>query len=305
MTKYAPIVLFVYNRLFHTHQTVTALQNNELAEDSELFIFSDGPKSESDAAKVMEIRKYLKTITGFKKLSITERKNNIGLAQSIVSGVTEIVDRFGTVIVLEDDLVTSPFFLRYMNDALEFYHNEGSVMHVSAGTYPVGDCCRDDTYFLRVPLCWGWGTWKRAWDMFDKKIEIMQQFNSRMISRFNFDGTNPFWAQLELNCDGQLNTWFVFWYATVFLNEALALFPKRVLVKNIGFDGTGVHCGDTHNFDVELSPDPIKVSYIPLRESDEAFYQYKQCFRRLYPQGSLLNRLICELKRLMSMKFLG
>lgn len=299
----APVALFVYNRPWHTRETITSLQNNELAADTELYIFSDGPKTEADRISVEEVRRYLRTITGFRMVTYIEREKNLGLAESIIAGVTDIVNKYGRIIVLEDDLVTSPFFLRYMNDALEYYRHEGSVMHVSAGTYPVGDYCGDDdTYFLRIPLCWGWGTWKRAWDKFERNVDIMQQFNDRMVSRFNFDGTNPFWAQLELNRDGRLNTWFVFWYAAVFLNEALALFPKRVLVKNIGFDGTGVHCGDTHNFDVELCPDSVTVSYTPLRESDKAVYQYKQCFLRLYPLGkpALLSRLIGHLKRLVS-----
>jgi GT2 family glycosyltransferase len=277
----APIVLFVYNRPFHTRQTVTAIQNNELAEDSELFIFSDGSKSESDLEQVQDVREYLQTIKGFKNLTIIERKTNIGLAQSIISGVTEIVNRFGKVIVLEDDLITSPFFLRYMNDALDFYQNEGEVMHISGGAYPIGDFCRDDTYFLRIPLCWGWGTWKRAWDKFDNKIEIMQQFNSLMISRFNFDGTYSYWDQLELNRDGLRNTWFVFWYARVFLSNALALFPKRALVSNIGHDGTGVHCGKSSVYSVQLSPEPIQIQYIPVEESREAFDRHKKYFRSI------------------------
>jgi hypothetical protein len=301
----APIVLFVYNRPFHTQQTVTAIQNNELAEDSELFIFSDGSKSESDLEQVQDVREYLQTIKGFKNLTITERKTNIGLAQSIISGVTEIVNRFGKVIVLEDDLITSPFFLRYMNDALDFYHDERRVMHVSAGTYPIGDFCKDDTYFLRVSLCWGWGTWKRAWDKFDRQIDVMQQFNSRMILRFDFDGTYNYWEQLELNRTGKFNTWFVFWYANVFLNNALVLFPARSLVRNIGHDGSGVHSGKTDVYDVKLSSVPIKVSAIPLQESREAFYRHKQYFRSIHPRfySSMLSNATGLVKKLI--KFSG
>ncbi len=303
-TMKAPIVLFVYNRPFHTCQTVTGLQNNDLAKDSELFIFSDGPKSESDRAKVQEVRDYVKTIRGFKNLTITERINNIGLAQSIISGVTEIVNKFGKVIVLEDDLVTSPFFLRYMNDALEFYDNEKKIMHVSGGTYPIGDFSTDYTYFLRIPLCWDWGTWKRAWDDFDNKIEIMQQFNSQMISKVNFDNTYPYWEQLELNRTGKIQTWFVFWYVKVFLTDGLALFPRRSLVKNIGNDGSGVHCGKTDVYDVTLSSVPIKVFAIPLQESRKAFYQHKKYFRSIHPRpyGPVLYRAIGLVKKLI--KFL-
>jgi GT2 family glycosyltransferase len=279
----SPIALFVYNRPRHTERTLEALRKNEAASESELFIFSDGPMNENVIKDVEDVRDIIRGITGFKNVAITERQENYGLARSIVEGVTEIVDSFGKVIVMEDDLVTSPFFLRYMNDALDLYHDERRVMHVSAGTYPIGDFCTDDTYFLRIPLCWGWGTWKRAWDKFDKKIEIMQQFNSRMISGFNFDGTYTYWEQLELNRTGKLNTWFVFWYAKVFLNNALVLFPNRSLVRNIGHDGSGVHCGISNVYDVELSSVPIKVSSIPIQESREAFYRHKQYFRSIYP----------------------
>lgn len=299
----APIILFVYNRPVHTRQTVEALQNNELAAESELFIFSDGSKSECDLKQVQDVREYLRTIKGFKNLTITERESNFGLAKSIIEGVTEIVDRFGMAIVLEDDLITAPFFLRYMNDALSFYHDEPRVMHVSGGTYPIHDFGTDDTYFLRIPLCWGWGTWKRAWDKFDNKIELMQQFNSRMISRFDFDGTYAYWAQLELNRTGKLNTWFIFWYAIVFLNTALVLFPKKPLVKNIGHDGSGMHSGKTDMYDVKLSSVPIKVSIIPLQESREAFYRHKQYFRSIYPKfySHMLSSVIRLAKKLINL----
>lgn len=297
----APIALFVYNRPRHTERTLEALRKNEAASESELFIFSDGPKNENVLKDVEDVRDIIRGITGFKNVVITERQENYGLARSIVEGVTEIVDRFGKVIVMEDDLVTSPFFLRYMNDALDLYHDERRVMHVSAGTYPIGDFCTEDTYFLRIPLCWGWGTWKRAWDKFDKKIEIMQQFNSRMISGFNFDGTYTYWEQLELNRTGKINTWFVFWYANVFLNNALVLFPNRSLVKNIGHDGSGEHCGKSNVYDVELSSVPIKVFSIPIQESREAFYRHKQYFLSIYPGRylSMLYNIIRTVKKFM------
>lgn len=284
MNSLAPIALFVYKRLWHTRQTVDALRKNDLAVESCLFIFSDGPRKDFDRAAVAEVREYIKTVSGFKKVIIIERENNQGLAQSIISGVTQLTDEYGRVIVLEDDLVTSPFFLRYMNDALELYRNVDRVLHVSGSTYPVGDFCSDDSYLLRVPLCWGWGTWKRAWNLFEKNIEIMNNFDKRMIARFDFDGTHPFWLQLELNRSGRIDTWFVFWYARVFLSDALALFPRQSLVKNIGYDGTGVHCGKSKDYDVELSAVPIRVLPVPLKESQEAVNRHKQYFRSIRPK---------------------
>ena len=137
MTFSAPIALFVFNRPWHTRQTVEALRNNEGASESELFVFCDGPRTERDDLPVDEVRQYVRTITGFKKITVVERDNNLGLARSIVSGVTEIVNTFGCIIVIEDDSVTSRFFLKFMNEALLQYKNAQRVMHVSGYMYPV------------------------------------------------------------------------------------------------------------------------------------------------------------------------
>src|SRR3989339_698479 len=133
----SPIVLFVYNRLEHTRKTIEALQKNELAKDSELFLYSDGPKNEENIKKVNEVRKYINSIDGFKKVKIVEREINFGLARSIIAGVTDIVNKYGKIIVLEDDIVTSPYFLTFMNDALCLYENEEKVMHISGYFFPV------------------------------------------------------------------------------------------------------------------------------------------------------------------------
>ena len=275
----SPIALFVFNRPRHTRLTVEALCHNELAAESDLFVFSDGPRSDNDFKAVQEVRDYIRSITGFHQVTIIERHRNLGLAQSIILGVTEIVNRYGRIVVFEDDLVTSRFFLKFMNDAFSVYENESKVMHISGGTYPIDDFSATDTYFLRIPLCWGWGTWKRAWDSFNKNIDIMKKFDNRMIAKFNFDGTYPFWEQLELNKNGQLRTWFVFLYATIFLHEALALFPSKSLVNNIGHDGSGVHCDKSDAYDVELSQYPINVMPIALEESRESFIRHKKYFR--------------------------
>jgi len=162
----APIVLFVYNRPWHMRQTIEALQKNELAEVSELFIFSDGPKSEADKEKVLEVREYIKTIPGFKSVTLIKRERNIGLAQSIITGVTDVINRYGRIIVLEDDMVTSPYFLKFMNEALEFYKDAEKVVCVHGYIYPI-EAKLPETFFLRGADCWGWATWKRGWDLFD------------------------------------------------------------------------------------------------------------------------------------------
>ena len=187
----APIVLFVYNRPWHTKQTIEALQKNELAKDSELFIYSDAPKNKEAEKQVKEVRDYIKTISGFKKVTIIEREKNYGLAKNIIEGVTEIVNKYGKVIVLEDDLITSPYFLRFMNEALNFYENEEKVWHISGWNYPIDTNGLGDAFLWRLMNCWGWATWANRWKYYEKDVDkLIASFTKRDIKRFNL-GQSP------------------------------------------------------------------------------------------------------------------
>jgi len=299
IADFAPVALFVYNRPEHTRQTVEALVRNPEAASTPLYVFSDAPRTPEAEPAVAAVRDYLHRIEGFRHVEIVERDSNYGLARSIIDGVTRLCKEFGRVIVLEDDLVTSPYFLRYMNDALELYKEDERVMHVSGSAYPVGKFEWDqDTYFLRVPLCWGWGTWRRAWDTFEKDLSVMQKFDAAMIRSFDFDRTYKYWKQLEFNQAGKLNTWFVFWYAQMFLRNGLSLFPIASLVRNIGHDGSGVHCDANNLYDMELSSKPLTVKPIFIEESRQAFEAHKKYFKRISP--SIANRIFRRVRRLMS-----
>jgi hypothetical protein len=286
---FAPIALFVYNRPAHTRQTVEALQKNDLSGDSDFFIFSDAPQSHLQIEAVSEVREYIRQIDGFKSVTILERETNFGLARSIIEGVTKLCEEYGRVIVLEDDLVISPHLLRFMNDALDMYEAEDQVMHISGATYPI-EAMDDETFFLRVPLCWGWGTWDRAWRHFNKANDVMSKFDYQMRRDFSFNGSYHSWRQLESNKRGLINTWFVYWYATLFIRGGLALFPGRSLVKNIGMDGSGVHCGVDTVYDVEPSVTAIELVPIPIRESMNAVIRHENYFRKIYPQSPLYIR---------------
>lgn len=283
----APIALFVYNRPAHTHQTVEALKRNDLSRESDLVIFSDAPNSAEQIEAVRKVREYIRQIDHFKSVTIIERETNFGLARSIIDGVTSLCEEHGRVIVLEDDIVTSPHFLRFMNDALDMYEHEDQVLHVSGATYPIKSM-DDETFFLRVPLCWGWATWGRAWRCFRKHSDVTLRFDKKMRKDFDFDDSYHFWGQLEANANGLINTWFVYWYATLFLRKGLALFPGRSLVKNIGMDGTGVHCGVSNFYDMEPSATPIQIAHIPLSESKEAVVRHERYFRSQDSQSSPL-----------------
>lgn len=160
---YSPVIIFVYNRLNHTKQTIEALAQNKLAAETDIIIYSDGPKTAIVETKVDELRKYLKKITGFKSITINERKENLGLAKSIVAGVSEVISQHGKVIVLEDDIVTSPFFLTFMNKALDHFENVERVWHISGWNYPIDSSDLDDVFFWRAMNCWGWATWADRW----------------------------------------------------------------------------------------------------------------------------------------------
>ena len=183
MTKYAPILLFVYNRPEHLKQTMETLQNNTLAAESELYIYSDAARKDTDEAAVAEVRNYIHKITGFKSITLIEREKNWGLARNIIDGVTTQVNRFGRVIVMEDDLITAPYFLQFMNDALETYKDEPRVGHIQACDF-TNDPSLPDTFLIKFTGSWGWATWDRAWKYFNPDgKELLRQLEERNLTR--------------------------------------------------------------------------------------------------------------------------
>ena len=293
----APIVLFVYDRPNHTMRTLEALRNNFNADRSNLYIYSDAAKDELSLKKVEEVRAYIKNFKGFKKIEINERPKNFGLAASITSGVTEILDEFGKIIVLEDDLVTSPYFLNFMNKALDYHIDHKNVWHISGWNYPIHDAIQQDYFFTHVMNCWGWGTWKDRWQNFniDKKQDIYT-WDKAKIREFDLDNSGIFWSQIIANKNNKINTWAVFWYATIFANKALCLNPSQSFVKNIGFDGSGVNCGEESNqVDIELSQKDIEFSN-NIFKNEIAINEIKKFY--LKNKKSLFTRVYSRLEQL-------
>jgi Glycosyl transferase family 2 len=267
---YAPIALFVYNRPAHTRRTVAALQKNTLAKDSDLFVFSDAPKSIEAGAAVRQVRDYIAAIDGFKSVTVLARSENLGLARSIAKGVTQLIEERGRVIVLEDDLVTSPHFLEYMNAALDRYEGEDRVMQIAGYMYPATPKISEDALFLPFISSWGWATWRRAWAHFawrDQDFAAVLD-DPATTKRFDLDGHYKFSKSLRAQQQGKVDSWAIHWYLSVFLQRGLALFPKKTLVHNLGFDGTGVNCFvskiDQDDLDLEFRvtqfPELIDVS---------------------------------------------
>lgn len=245
MENLAPVVLFVYNRVEHTKRTVEALKKNDLAEQSELFIYSDAAKKEEDAEKVHSVREYIRQIDGFKKINIVEREFNYGLAKSIVGGVTDVISKYGKVIVLEDDLVTNSGFLTYMNEGLEKYQNISQVYSISGYSYLGKEIANVDTYFLKLSSSWSWATWKDRWRQYDLSCKGWERLKKdrRLRKNFDYDYSYPFYSLLNRQMtDSKTNSWAIKWYWTVFMNGGLTLYPSIPLVKNDGFDGSGEHC---------------------------------------------------------------
>lgn len=278
--RLAPILLFAYNRPAHTRRLVESLCRNAEARQSRLIVYSDAPRNDAARPAVQEVRRYLRTICGFRQVEIVERAENWGLARSIIAGVTEQVNRYGRVIVLEDDLVLSPYFLRFMNDALEAYRDEPRVGHIQACDF-TGDPALPPTFLIRWTGSWGWATWQRAWRLFnpDGRALLDELQRRGLTRRFDFDGTYRYTRMLRRQVEGKNNSWAIRWNASLFLAGVLSLNVGRSLVLNDGFDGSGTHCGGGNLYRSTLWTEPLPVVPITPVEEDE---NARRCFERYY-----------------------
>jgi len=297
----APIVLFVYNRLDHTKQTIEALQKNELANQSKLIIYCDNAKNEDAQKNVDEVQSYLDSIVGFKKITVIKREKNWGLANSIIDGVTTIVNQYGRIIVLEDDMVVSPYFLEYMNEALEQFVDDDRVISVHGYVYPV-KIELPEAFFLTGADCWGWATWRRGWALFNSEGQYLldELVRRHLIQEFDYNGAYPFLNMLKEQIKGENDSWAIRWYASAFLTNKLTLYPGRSLVNNIGNDGSGTHCGDSDSMDAKLSETKINLNNIAVEPSQTGREAFEIFLRQ--SQKNLLHRLLGKTWRLLSKK---
>ena len=293
---YTPVLLFTYNRLAHTRRCVEALLKNPLATESELFIYSDGAKDDTQQAAVNEVRYYIHNIRGFKQITIIQRDENWGLARNIIDGVTTQVNRYGKVIVLEDDLVVAPYFLQFMNDALETYKDEPKVGHIQACDF-TQDPTLPDTFLIKWTGSWGWSTWDRAWKHFNPNgQELLQELEERKLTyTFDFNGKYGYTRMLRRQITGKNNSWAIRWNASLFLKGILSLNVGRSLVQNEGFDGSGTHCGGGGLYASTLHLDRLPVTPIsPIEENIKA----RQAYIRYYAHtNSFWAKAIRRIKR--------
>ena len=283
VSNLAPIILFVYNRPDHASRVLDALSLNPEAINSDLYIFCDGQKENASVEIIERInltRKVVKSENRFGKKTIIERDSNFGLAQSIIDGVTAIVNQFDKVIVLEDDILPSIGFLKYMNEALEMYKSDENVGCIHAWNYTLNNSeYQESTFFLKGGDCWGWATWKRSWKYFNPNGSALLTSirKSNIEYEFNRRDTQPFYVMLQEQIEGKNDSWAIRWYASLFIKNIYCLHPTKSIVENIGFDNSGTHCG-------YMEMNQTKTEYIELKKIDinESEWFFKAYIKALH-----------------------
>lgn len=296
----SPIVLFTYNRPQHTMQTIESLKKNSLSLDSELFIYSDGPRNTNESrSAVAEVRKYLNGVEGFRKITILKSKTNLGLAKSVAKGVSEVVNKYGRVVVLEDDLITHPSFLNYMNNALERYQNDEKVMQISGHMFDVDIEAETDAIFLPFISSWGWATWRRAWNHFDLNSSVPKILvkDNAIRYRFNLDGAYDYFRMLEAQMKGRIDSWAIIWYLNVFFESGIVLYPVKSFIQNIGFDGSGSHCGNSFPTNIKFNNNREEI-YHHILFPDVSINQ--EAYKKIKIHLSSNQKIVEKLKKILS-----
>jgi acetyltransferase-like isoleucine patch superfamily enzyme len=274
----APIVLFVYNRPELTLQTLRALKEAELSQQSTLYIFSDGPKENSDPAsleKIISVREIIQQEQWCKEVIIRESEQNKGLANSVISGVTEVVSKHERVIVLEDDIIVSHGFLTYMNEALEMYAHEDHVFQISG--YNLSDISKpkNSSYFLPITTSWGWATWATKWKFFqanpEHAISRLQDLNLK--KEFNVNGTSVYSDMLYLQLTSKsIDSWAIRWWWSVFENKGLVLYPDQSLITNTGFGPDSTHTKKKPTIQANFDPSYFITNFPRIIAADQIKY---------------------------------
>jgi hypothetical protein len=290
----SPIAIFVYKRPEHTRHMINSLHQNPESHEADITVYCDGPRSSEDLPDIVATREIVHELLPAAR--VVERENNMGLANSVISGVSEQCQKFGRVIVLEDDLILSPSAISYLNKGLERYADTEKVMHISAYMFPVKGTL-PPSFFYREATCWGWATWERAWKNFQSDAQIILEYIQKNRLTYQFDVNNSmfFLSMLRKQMKGEIDSWAIRWYGSMLMHRGLSLHPASSLVQNHGFDGSGVHCNITDFFDVTLTdeipefPDEI----IECREAVSAMMHYRE---KMHKSGVLgkLERMVSD-----------
>ncbi|MCL7988556.1 glycosyltransferase [Sphingobacterium sp. lm-10] len=290
MEQLSPIILFAYNRPEHTQRALEALELNDGAADSILYVFADGAKNVGAEKAVQQVRDVIKREWAFKAVHVTERDRNWGLANNVMDGVGQVMKEHGRAIVLEDDVLFARHTLQYFNEALIRYEKEEQVMHIGGFMYELDRSSLEETFVTRYVASQAWATWSRAWRYFEPNIDqIIAQFNEDKIAAFTFDHTMNFWRTILQQQKGEVDSWAVRWYASVFLKDGLAIEPSQSLIENIGHDGSGVHSGINTMFETSIRSTPITYFPTDLVENPAGYAALRYFFK--HRKGNLLQRL--------------
>lgn len=298
----APVALFAYMRPDHLAATVSSLAANPGADKTHVTVFCDAAKKPEHQSGVNAVRRFVSTIQGFASVTVVEREHNFGLAASIIDGVTRVVNEFGRVIVLEDDLIVSPYFLTHMNESLDRFADDERVISIHGYVYPVQQTL-PEAFFLRGADCWGWATWRRGWALFNPDGQaLLDELKRRnLINEFDFNGAYGYSQMLESQIKGTNDSWAIRWYASAFLADKLTLYPGRSLVHNIGNDGSGTHSGSNSTYDAALSTTPINLAGVEVKPSKLGFTAFERFFRQ--SKYNLYSRVGNRLKQALNRVF--
>jgi len=296
--KLAPIALFTFKRLDTLKLTVEALQKNMLASESDLIIFSDAAKKDVDIAKVTEVRAYIKTITGFNTITVHESPQNKGLANSIIDGVSHILENHETLIVLEDDLLSSPNFLDFMNQALSFYKEDSKVISISGYTLALPSLKKysKDYYYGCRASSWGWGIWANRWKNIDWNNEYYNNIltDKKIRQKLNRGGSDMS-NMLKKQLNGKIDSWAIRFCYHQSVNDMITVFPTNSKIISIGFGESATHTTGTKRFITNLDTSlKRKFCFNSFKKMDD------QLVKEFSQKFSIKTRLIDKIKQKLS-----
>ena len=295
---FAPIVLFVYNRLDHLKLTLKSLKKNKEASNTDLIIYSDGPKNKLDKVNVYKVRSFLKRVSGFKKKKIICRVKNIGLANNIVNGINQTFKKYDKAIIIEDDILVSNVFLKFMNTNLISYNKNKNVASIHGYCYPIKfKKNNEETFFLKGADCWGWGTWKRAWKEYNNNSKYLINLIKRknLQREFDFNYSYPYLEMLKLT-EKKNHSWAIKWYASAFVKNMFTLYPKKSYVRNIGNDGSGTNSSVQKKFYTNNLNNKVSFKKIEIKDNNEARTLFEKFFNKIYKKENILNKLMRFIK---------
>lgn len=302
--NYTPVILFVFKRKEHTEKCLCALNKNDEANYHDLYIFADGARNQKEIRDVEKVRTLIRDFkkqNNFRRVIIEESPENKGLAKSIIEGVSKVINQYGKAIIVEDDLITSPDFLTYMENALYFYEKDETVGSISGSTYPVKELSKYpfDVYAIKKGECWGWGTWAEIWNQVDWEVKDFEKYFSNKKLRRNFDSLEYGLDNMLCNqMSGKIDSWAVRWCYFLFKNNLLTIYPRESKALNIGLDGTGTHCNQDFKLDKGFGRGK-HVEFIPA-EYDKRIARKVAIYER--SQLKLLDRIWMKFISLVKLK---